>query len=173
MIPGSLPGDQKHRMKLLLIQCFFIVFRKMMTASYSGVMVDSVLLFPCIAMLVSDHLEDGSLLCLKAHVSYMDCSICYLLSRLPNKLRTSKYTLQHTKDFNDDDGHRRALLMKSRRNTSGQLSLALNIKRNLSATVKNQLDIARKTLIGSCTNKCLHLFAENFCRTVQMNYHQL
>lgn len=125
---------------------FYIILRKIMTASYSCVMVYGVLEFPRIAMLVSDKPEERSHLCLKFHDAYMDCIICSLPSPLPNQLLTSQSTSQNMTDSSDDDGHVRAFSRQSTRNTNGQLRMALHMKRNFSVTVKHQLYIARHNI---------------------------
>lgn len=89
-IPPEVPGKNRRKMQLNLMQWFiFTIFKKIITASHNGTVSDAVLLFSRISMIASYQPEDRTLLCLLNALISM--TVAYFLCR--RQCQSNRYPL--------------------------------------------------------------------------------
>lgn len=154
LIPSSLQADKVRKPRLQLMHRFiFTAFKNLISASYTGLAVNGVLLFPRISMVITDQSEERALLSLKGRDSYMDCTHWCLPSRLP---KTGSNTNPGTTS-SDDDGNGAKNGHTSTRNVAAQLDSSQHPPRDPVDTVRSQLHIAKQN-VSQCppSGRVLH-----------------
>lgn len=142
MFHEHLSEEKKRRIRSKLFQRFiFLKFMELIQASSTGRVVNGVTLLPRIAMVIFYQPEEGAFLCLKSKDSYMDCTLCTLLSRIMTR-RTSNYGTQiHGQDSSDDYMSRRQA-GSSIQNSFVQLHPSAHDSRQVTNKITHQLIIS-------------------------------
>lgn len=142
IITATLPDETRRKLKLQLYHCFiFTLFRRLVRASYTGIVFNATTYSPRISMVVADQPEERSLLALKRRDSDMECSHCTLRTRLREEQSCSGTLSAPSSSSDNESSHTPRRRVMSRRNTDGDLSSVRLPERDPIRTVRHQLDI--------------------------------
>lgn len=132
---------RKRRLKSLLYHRFlFQLAQNLISASYTGSVVNDQTLVPRVSIFIADQPEERMLFSLKDHHRFMDWSVCQIPSQIVN--RTDSFL---SDDENETINHR----PRSSINRLGQLSTQMYPRRSVSSTIENDLKMAQQKYWGA------------------------
>lgn len=166
-IPVSFPSERRRALKLQLFHRFlYMVLMALLSASFSGAVINNATFFARVGMIVADQPEERTLLCLKRRDSDMDCTHCVL----PSRIRSMASRHRSTVSSSDDDSVSPSRRRTSIRNGMAHTSIRSYPERNPVATVHHQLLLAQHRRDGTDVSSAL--LAEARQHTISHSAHE-